>query len=79
MWVQLAEYGSAGAFRDKKTFVDLASLMLQIKKREEHNKGTVAMHYTEHLHQFFSLLSENSHIYQFFRDNVAGMSLRQIR
>jgi hypothetical protein len=79
MWMQLAEYGSAGAFQDKKTFEDLASLMVQIKKREEYNKSKTGLRYTEHLQQFFSLLSENSRTYQLLRDNLAGISLREIR
>ena len=79
MWIQLAEYGKAGGFQDKKTFEDLAALMLQIKKREENNKCLKNLQYTEHLHQFFSLLAQNSHTYQFMRDNLAGMSLRAVR
>jgi hypothetical protein len=79
MWVQLAEYGRSGKFSNDKTFCDLAQLMLQIKDIEEKGKSKRGLRYSEHLHHFFSLLSDSSREYQIFKNLFVGMDLRSIR
>jgi len=79
MWIQLAEYGRNGKFNSDKTFCDLAQLMLQIKNIEEKGKSKKGLRYSEHLHHFFSLLSDSSREYQIFKNLFVGMDLRSIR
>ncbi|CAG8689251.1 8667_t:CDS:2 [Rhizophagus irregularis] len=67
MWTKLAEYGKKGAFKTNKTFSELVELMLQIKKIQEQGKSKRAVRYSEHLHHFFSLLSDSSREYGIFR------------
>jgi hypothetical protein len=79
MWSQLSIYGKQGKFNNEKTFKELIELMLQIKKLEEHGKSKRGLRYSEHLHHFFSLLSDSSREYQIFKKMLAGMDLRSIR
>ena len=53
--------------------------MLQIKDIEEKGKSKRGLRYSEHLHYFFSLLSDSSREYQIFKNLLAGMDLRSIR
>lgn len=68
-----------GAFKTDKTFSELAELMLQIKKIQEQGKSKKALRYSEHLHHFFSLLSDSSREYGIFRKMLGGMDPRSIR
>ncbi|UZO29193.1 uncharacterized protein OCT59_022679 [Rhizophagus irregularis] len=79
MWTKLAEYGKKGAFKTNKTFSELVELMLQIKKIQEQGKSKRAVRYSEHLHHFFSLLSDSSREYGIFRKMLVGMDPRSIR
>jgi hypothetical protein len=79
MWFRLAEYGQKGMFNNDKTFKELTELMLQIKDLEAKGKSKRGLRYSEHLHHFFSLLSESSREYQIFKKMLAGMDLRSIR
>ena len=79
MWFRLAEYGQKGMFNSDKTFKELTELMLQIKDLEAKGKSKRGLRYSEHLHHFFSLLSESSREYQIFKKMLAGMDLRSIR
>ncbi|CAB5185489.1 unnamed protein product [Rhizophagus irregularis] len=78
MWTKLAEYGKKGAFKTNKTFSELVELMLQIKKIQEQGKSKRAVRYSEHLHHFFSLLSDSSREYGIFRKMLVGMDPRSI-
>ena len=79
MWLKLAEYGKKGAFKTDKTFSELVELMLQIKEIQERGKSKKALRYSEHLHHFFSLLSDSSREYNIFRKMLTGMDPRSIR
>uniref|UniRef100_U9U6X1 Uncharacterized protein n=1 Tax=Rhizophagus irregularis (strain DAOM 181602 / DAOM 197198 / MUCL 43194) TaxID=747089 RepID=U9U6X1_RHIID len=79
IWLQLAELGRKGAFTTNKTFEELVRLMVQIKKLETAGKRKTGIWYSEHLHQFFSLIFENSRTYEIFKNAFAGMSLSSIR
>ena len=79
MWSKLAEYGKKGAFKTNKTFRELAELMLQIKEIQEQEKSKKALRYSEHLHHFFSLLSDSSREYGIFRKMLGGMDPQSIR
>ncbi|GBB90983.1 hypothetical protein RclHR1_18060003 [Rhizophagus clarus] len=79
MWIQLVEYGRSGKFNNDITFCNLAQLMLQIKDIEERGKSKRGLRYSEHLHHFFSLLSDSSKEYQIFKNLFVGMDLRSIR
>jgi hypothetical protein len=79
MWSQLSIYGKQGKFDNEKTFKELAELMIQMKKLEEHGKSKRGLRYSEHLHHFFSLLSDSSREYQIFKKMLAGMDLCSIR
>lgn len=79
IWLQLAELGRKGVFTTNKTFGELAQLMVQIKELEMTGKRKTGIRYSEHLHQFFSLISENSRTYEIFKHAFAGMSLSSIR
>src|SRR5688572_20211559 len=79
IWFQLAELGRKGAFTTNKTFKELVCLMIQIKELEITGKHKTEIWYSEHLLQFFSLVSENSRTYEIFRHALAGMSLSSIR
>ena len=79
IWFELAELGRKGAFTTNKTFKELVQLMVQIKELEMAGKRKTGIRYSEHLHQFFSLISENSRIYEIFKHAFAGMSLFSIR
>jgi hypothetical protein len=79
IWLQLAELGRKGVFTTNKTFEELARLMVQIKELEVTGKRKTGIRYSEHLHQFFSLISENSRTYEIFKHAFAAMSLSSIR
>ena len=79
MWTKLAEFGKKGSFKTDKTFSELVELMLQIKKIQEQGKSKRALRYSEHLHHFFSLLSDSSREYNIFRKMLGGMDPRSIR
>ena len=79
MWASLAQMGMNSAFSDEKTFTELASLMLQIKKKEDAGTSMKGLRYSEHLTHFFSLLSESSREYEIFRKALGGMSIQRIR
>jgi len=79
LWSQLANYGKQGKFNNEKTFKELAELMIQIKQLEERGKSKRGLRYSEHLHHFFSLLSDSSREYQIFKNMFVGMDLRSIR
>jgi hypothetical protein len=79
IWLQLAELGRKGVFTTNKTFEELARLMVQIKELEMAGKCKTSIWYSEHLHQFFSLIFENSRTYEIFKHVFAGMSLSSIR
>jgi hypothetical protein len=79
IWIKLAQFGKDGLFNGEKTFQELASLMIQIQEKKLKNKKVTGFCYSEHLKQFFSLLSESSREYEVFRQMFAGMSLRSIR
>jgi hypothetical protein len=79
MWASLAQMGMNGAFNGEKTFTELASLMLQIKTKEEAGTSMKGLRYSEHLTHFFSLLSESSREYEVFRKALGGMSIQRIR
>jgi hypothetical protein len=79
MWASLAQMGMNGAFSGEKTFTELASLMLQIKKKEDAGISLKGLRYSEHLTHFFSLLSESSREYEIFRKALGGMSIQRIR
>jgi len=79
MWASLAQMGMNGAFNGEKTFTELASLMLQIKTKEEAGISMKGLRYSEHLTHFFSLLSESSREYEIFRKALSGMSIQRIR
>ena len=53
--------------------------MIQIKQLEERGKSKRGLRYSEHLHHFFSLLSDSSREYQIFKNMFVGMDLRSIR
>lgn len=79
-WVKLAEKGLNGAFESKATFKGLCELMLQIAQREEHNKGVQNLKYSEDFTHFTAILSSISpRAYDFYRVNLAGQTLRNIR
>ncbi len=71
--------GINSAFSDEKTFTELASLILQIKIKEDAGISTKGLQYSEHLTHFFNLLSESSHEYEVFRKTLRGMSIQRIR
>ncbi|CAB5217503.1 unnamed protein product [Rhizophagus irregularis] len=75
IWTKLAQFGKDGFFKGEKTFQELVSLMIQIQEKKLRNKKTTGLRYSEHLKQFFSLLSESSREYEIFRQMFAGMSL----
>ncbi|EXX57030.1 hypothetical protein RirG_210800 [Rhizophagus irregularis DAOM 197198w] len=79
IWTKLAQFGKDGFFKGEKTFQELVSLMIQIQEKKLRNKKTTGLRYSEHLKQFFSLLSESSREYEIFRQMFAGMSVRSIR
>jgi predicted nucleic acid-binding protein len=79
IWLQLAELGRNGAFTTNKTFEELARLMIQIKELEIAGKRKTGIRYSEHLLQFFSLVSEKSRTYEIFRQALAGANLPSIR
>jgi hypothetical protein len=79
MWTSLTQMGMNGAFSGEKTFTELASLMLQIKTKEEAGISMKGLRYSEHLTHFFSLLSESSREYEVFRKALGGMSIQRIR
>uniref|UniRef100_U9TYQ0 Uncharacterized protein n=1 Tax=Rhizophagus irregularis (strain DAOM 181602 / DAOM 197198 / MUCL 43194) TaxID=747089 RepID=U9TYQ0_RHIID len=79
IWTKLAQFGKDGFFKGEKTFQELVSLMIQIQEKKLRNKKTTGLRYSEHLKQFFSLLSESSREYEIFRQIFAGMSVRSIR
>ncbi|CAG8827109.1 27746_t:CDS:2, partial [Gigaspora margarita] len=82
MWSKLSEYGKKDAFKTDKTFSELAKLMLQIKEIQEHGKSKRELRYSEHLHHFFSLLSDSSREYSIFRkilDSIDPRSIRYLR
>jgi hypothetical protein len=79
IWIKLVQFGKDGLFNGEKTFQELASLMIQIQEKKLKNKKVTGLRYSEHLKQFFSLLSESSREYEVFRQMFAGMSLRSIR
>jgi hypothetical protein len=79
MWASLAQMGMNGAFNGEKTFTELVSLMLQIKKKEDTGISMKGLRYSEHLIHFFSLLSESSREYEIFRKALGGMSIQRIR
>lgn len=79
IWIKLAQLGKDGFFKGEKTFQELASLMVQIQEKKLKNKKTTGLRYSEHLKQFFSLLSESSREYEIFRQMFAGISVRSIR
>ena len=71
--------GINGSFSGEKTFTELASLMVQIKTKEESDTSMKGLRYSEHLTHFFSLLSESSREYEIFRKALGGMSIQRIR
>ena len=73
MWLKLAEYEKKDAFKTDKTFSELVELMLQSKEIQEHEKSKKALHYSEHLYHFFSLLSNSSREYNIFHKMLIGM------
>ena len=73
MWTSLAQMGINGTFNGKKIFTELASLMLQIKTKEEADTSMKGLRYSEHLTHFFSLLSESSREYEIFRKALGGI------
>ena len=75
MWFRLAKYDQKGLFNNDKTFKELTELMLQIKNLKVRGKSKRGLRYSEHLHNFFSLLSESSCEYQIFKNMLAGMDL----
>ncbi|CAB5210968.1 unnamed protein product [Rhizophagus irregularis] len=79
MWASLAQMGINGAFSGERTFTELASLMLQIKKKDDAGVSLKGLRYSEHLTHFFSLLSESSREYEIFRKALGGMSIQRIR
>lgn len=79
IWFQLAELGKKGAFSNNKTFKELAELMVQIKVKEEEGKSKTSLRYSEHLKQFFCLLSNSSREYEIFKQSFVGMNLRSLR
>ena len=79
MWASLAQMGMNGSFSDEKIFTELASLMVQIKTKEESGTSMKGLRYSEHLTHFFSLLSESSREYEVFRKSLGGMSIQRIR
>ncbi|PKY55753.1 hypothetical protein RhiirA4_475432 [Rhizophagus irregularis] len=78
MWASLVQMGMNGSFSGEKTFTELASLMLQIKTKEEAGISMKGLRYFEHLTHFFSLLSESSREYEVFRKALGGMSIQRI-
>ncbi|RIB11242.1 hypothetical protein C2G38_2262096 [Gigaspora rosea] len=79
-WLKLAEKGLNGAFESKSTFKGLCEIMMQIAQREDHNKGVQNFNYSEDITNFMAVLSSLSpRAYEFFRTNLAGQSLRNIR
>lgn len=79
MWSSLAQMGMNGAFNGEKTFTELVSLMMQIKKKEDAGTSMKGLQYSEHFIHFFSLLSESSREYEIFRKALGGMSIQRIR
>jgi hypothetical protein len=79
MWASLAQIGMNGAFNGEKTFTELASLMLQIKKKEDAGVSLKGLQYSKHLTHFFSLLSESSCEYKIFHKALGGMSIQRIQ
>src|SRR5215813_11383466 len=79
VWIKLTQLGKDELFKGEKTFQELASLMIQIQEKKLKNKKVTGLHYSEHLKQFFSLLSESSREYEIFRQMFAEMSLQSIR
>ena len=78
-WLELANYGKNVYFKTEKSFTELVALMLQIKKLDEKEKSHRGLRYSEHFHNFFSLLSDSSKEYEIFRRSFAGMELRSIQ
>ncbi|RIA99906.1 hypothetical protein C2G38_2236677 [Gigaspora rosea] len=79
-WLKLAEKGLKGAFESKSTFKGLCEIMMQIAKREDHSKGIQNLKYSENVTHFTAVLSSLSpKAYDFFRANLAGQTLRNIR
>lgn len=79
MWASLAQMEMNGSFSGEKIFTELASLMLQIKTKEEVSINMKGLRYSEHLTHFFSLLSESSREYEVFRKALGGMSIQRIQ
>jgi hypothetical protein len=79
IWFQLVELGKKGVFTTNKTFEELARLMMQIKELETAGKCKTGIWYSEHLHQFFSLIFKNSRTYKIFKHAFASISLFLIR
>ena len=67
------------SFSSEKIFTELASLIIQIKTKEESDISMKDLWYSEHLIHFFSLLSESSREYEVFRKALGGMSIQRIR
>ncbi|RGB34580.1 hypothetical protein C1646_760371 [Rhizophagus diaphanus] len=78
IWTKLVQFGKDGFFKEEKIFQELVSLMIQIQEKKLRNKKTTGLRYSEHLKQFFSLLSESNREYEIFRQMFAGMSVRSI-
>ncbi|CAI2199510.1 8394_t:CDS:2, partial [Funneliformis geosporum] len=76
MWASLTQMGMNDAFNGEKIFTKLASLMLQIKIKEEVGISMKGLRYSEHLTHFFSLLSESSHEYEVFHKALGGIQIR---
>jgi len=53
--------------------------MFQIKEIQERGKSKKGLRYSEHLHHFFSLLSDSSKEYNIFHKMLGGMNPRSIR
>ena len=80
IWLQLAELRRNGAFNNtNKTFEKLARLMVQIKELEIAGKRKTGIWYSEHLLQFFSLVSEKSRTYEIFRQALGDANLSSIK
>ena len=79
IWFQLVELRRNRAFTTNKTFEELACLMVQIKEFKIVGKHKTGIRYSEHLLQFFSLVSEKSRTYEIFRQALGGANLSSIR
>ncbi|CAI2179616.1 3303_t:CDS:2, partial [Funneliformis geosporum] len=78
MWTSLAQMGMNGAFSGEKTFTELASLILQIKTKEDAGISMKGLRYSEYFTHFFSLLSGSSREYEIFHKKLGGMSIQRI-